>query len=126
MDNIDSIVNQLSNEVFHQDLTIKPSYYNDLNKIFSEQDLSKMLRHEIIKKNDQSIPLFLTVVKEYFNSLENKSVAILCSGSGLLFEEIYHNVSFYTRTIIFDLVSYGNAFNAFHVAQRNKFNIFVL
>ena len=89
MDNINSIVNQLSNEIFHQDLTIKPSYYNDLNKIFTEQDLSKILRHEIIKKNDQSIHLFLTVVKEYFNSLDNKSVAILCSGSGLLSEEIY-------------------------------------
>lgn len=89
MNNIDSIVNQLSNEISHQDLTIKPSYYNDLNKIFAEQDVPKLLRHEIIQKNDQSIPFFLTVVKKYFKSLDNKSVAILCSGSGLLSEEIY-------------------------------------
>ncbi|MGB3513153.1 MAG: hypothetical protein WBA93_28845 [Microcoleaceae cyanobacterium] len=89
MNNIDTIVNQLSNEIYHQDLTIKPSYYDDLNKIFAEQDLPKLLRHEIIKKNDRSIPLFLSVVKEYFKSLDHKSLAILCSGSGLLSEEIY-------------------------------------
>jgi len=95
---MERIIKKLSKSIFHKHLTTKPSYYIEITKIFKNYDeVPCILRHPIIRKNDESISLFLSTLKNSIYSLDSRLVGVLCSGSGLLTQELvrtYHNDKF--------------------------------
>ena len=66
-----------------------PPYYPIIEEsIFNRTDIAHLLRSELIRKYDHSIPSFLRELQRNLRDSNPKSIAVLCGGSGALSHQL--------------------------------------